>query len=1380
LDKQRFDIIIGMQTGEITKGVKAANGDLKALKASLKDTLSALPGGKNITNELQAARNQVSLLIKEIDKLQAKGNGKTNLSQFTPRQRATVNAGVEQTKQMVTAAVPSNIIAQQVKAAQQLQSKNITLRYAMYDVGSAAQSASQALLGFAGAVLEAQIAQEKAFSAIEKTQVGNGSPEQIAKNLAKLKNELIALSTEIPLSFSELTKIGMLGAQLGVASKDIASFTEVTAKFSAITGMSAEDAAMGMGKVANLLGLQSDQYQALGSAIAGVGVQAAATEAQIISTAGQIGAIAKAAGLSASDIIGLSSAMASLKIAPEEARGVIQPTFAAMSAAARSFNADLGYGSEKLNVFAEISGMSAKDFSEQWGSRTAEGAGNVWRKFSEGLGKVDTGEALVKLGLDGVRTSKGLTAVAQGFGEMNKQMKIALSEGTKGTFLDASYATVADDLSAKLTMLQNSFEALGAAAAGNSAFTASLKGLVDLMKAVNVGLTNMLNSSGFMSGAAGMAVAVAGIGGALLAVAASASIAFGGFLALKTAMQAAIAEGLITKGTFGGVMASLYGLVPAQRAAAAGFDTMAAGAVAAQGGVAKLIFSVRGLKAALASSGIGLIVVALGFIAEAMINASDSTEGTVVSLNEMRNAAKDAKAEITPLTEEIQAFIDEVLRVPSAATDFQNSMFKLGQAVQKNGNYFGDASQAGRDNLAVFRSTLLAMFLASNGSEQVYANSLLRYVEQLKKIGIYAGEVKNEIEGILSGLNYTIDPAAAKIGGFDAFSEGLNTVTGSAEKAKTALEKLDEILQKIFKKYDSRMGVQEALNSLGESIAKNGKKFGYATGGMRENLNAVKTAIESLKTSSNGNLKVFSTNLVSLRSALVKMGITGGSALQLINDALKSIKTKGKTSAKEIQAIYTAINNGLVVEQAKNIRTISDYVSDLSNVLQSAFENRYGKQSAQDSIASAWNTIKESADAAKKSIEEANLAIDGMKADKNVLEYQLKIALKYGDTLRAGTIRTQLAKTNKDIAAEEEKITAAKEEQNKSLVGNSKAAIDNRAKVRELVQAGNAYLLSLAQTGMASSDLKREAAKLSEEFITQGTELGFAKSELEEYTKAFSGDFTAVINAVPRDITLTVTSDPALNAINEFVTKANDALSTIKMPDLSGDISVGNANAFANSNVGNANNTPKAPTVPKVVQAPVKKLTPAQTISTVINTATSAAAAAKAAANLKPKPSSSEISIYKGYLGKKTTYEAGQGWWMTPAAYEDAKKRVASFIAKYGTGYSIGGSVSGAGTGTSDSIPAMLSNGEYVLKANAVKYYGTDFMNALNQMQVQRPSSSASAGATSSSNVVYLSPEDRQLLRAAADRPIALYTENTKIAQSANAGNVVLARRGTN
>lgn len=45
-----------------------------------------------------------------------------------------------------------------------------------------------------------------------------------------------------------------------------------------------------------------------------------------------------------------------------------------------------------------------------------------------------------------------------------------------------------------------------------------------------------------------------------------------------------------------------------------------------------------------------------------------------------------------------------------------------------------------------------------------------------------------------------------------------------------------------------------------------------------------------------------------------------------------------------------------------------------------------------------------------------------------------------------------------------------------------------------------------------------------------------------------------------------------------------------------------------------------------------------------------------------------------------------------------------------------GGEVEGPGTSTSDSIPAMLSDGEYVINAAAVKKVGTDFLDKINKM----------------------------------------------------------------
>lgn len=49
-------------------------------------------------------------------------------------------------------------------------------------------------------------------------------------------------------------------------------------------------------------------------------------------------------------------------------------------------------------------------------------------------------------------------------------------------------------------------------------------------------------------------------------------------------------------------------------------------------------------------------------------------------------------------------------------------------------------------------------------------------------------------------------------------------------------------------------------------------------------------------------------------------------------------------------------------------------------------------------------------------------------------------------------------------------------------------------------------------------------------------------------------------------------------------------------------------------------------------------------------------------------------------------------------------------------GYADGGHVKGPGTGTSDSVPAMLSNGEFVQTEKAVNHYGLDFMEAIRSL----------------------------------------------------------------
>jgi hypothetical protein len=53
-----------------------------------------------------------------------------------------------------------------------------------------------------------------------------------------------------------------------------------------------------------------------------------------------------------------------------------------------------------------------------------------------------------------------------------------------------------------------------------------------------------------------------------------------------------------------------------------------------------------------------------------------------------------------------------------------------------------------------------------------------------------------------------------------------------------------------------------------------------------------------------------------------------------------------------------------------------------------------------------------------------------------------------------------------------------------------------------------------------------------------------------------------------------------------------------------------------------------------------------------------------------------------------------------------------------GVAAATGGYITGPGSGTSDSIPARLSNGEFVVRSAAVSRFGTDFLHAINSMSL--------------------------------------------------------------
>ena len=1086
-----------------------------------------------------------------------------------------------------------------------------------------------------------------------------------------------------------------------------------------------------------------------------------------------------------------------MRIAPEEARGVVVRTFNEIDNAVRTFSENSEIGGEKLRILADVAGVSSKEFADAWSDKTSGGAGDIFNKFVEGLSRSNIPKELARIGLDGVRTSKGLTALANGFDLVMESMDISRQAGAAGVFLDEAFATIVEDIASKLVMVRNSFDNLFAAA-GGGALLDLVGNVLDVVIALNDGLTNLINNNPVVGSLVKFSVVIAGLLGLLAMLGSTLAIAAGGFLALRTAYLSAAADGLIFQGSMSGSIAKMMGIAVVSKPAAAGIREVAAASYGATIATNGLTTSMKLARLALASTGIGVALLLFGELAAMLMKTGDAADAPVTGLDEVQQSLKEVRTETNATTQELVDFINQALLPIANIVKTENALYSLGQSLKDGANDFSRYSKAGRANITSLMSTIEAFTIAAQGDQQVLANNLNALMNYMIGAGLGTARAFKIIEAAILETGKTAQDVLLPFASLEA---GLEGVTESAGRTETALEKMTKAFEAAFETLDRRVDLESSLDAFGEALAENGKKINTFSKGGRDNFKALRDVIFSLKDRLAGNPQSLANSLASLRRAMMQSGITSKTAFNMIDDAMSATGKKGRVLKKLVEGLFNTINQS--AEDSKPIRTITDYVNDLSSVLDAAFNNRYAKQDASDSIANAWNSIREAAEDARKAIDDANASINEMQADRGVLEYQLQVAIRYGDTLRAESIKAKLLKLDQNLIDKRKDLADAQAEANKSLIGNSKHAIENRSNVRSLVQGYNDYLMSLAASGMSSDKLNAEATKLASEFLTQGENLGFARSELLEYTDAFKKDFTTVVNNVPKDITLKMVTDPALQAVIDFVKDANVELAKL----LSGTVNVtvpGITTGLPRTSTGSGLSSGSGPGGSGPSAGPGSSTTSTQgktpqerAVALATDRKAQYDAARKAVDNqlaviskgeqylaelradlafAQPKnrpPIQKSIDTVTGILqSNRTKLRPLQ---QTLSAALQALQSAEAKIPKEGsvrTFMKDGGMVRGPGSGTSDSVNAMLSNGEYVLRANAVKHYGVDFMNSLNQMQVQRGSGSGG------NNVIYLSPDDRALLRAAIDRPIALYTENTKIAESANNGNVVLAQRG--
>jgi TP901 family phage tail tape measure protein len=1158
----------------------------------------------------------------------------------------------DKARQSELAALRSDIKARaelEDKAAKDLQSKisNLPrLRYALYDVASATQGASQNLLVFAETAVTAAAQYETAFTNVERTTGATGVGLQL------LNDQLINLSTQIPLSFQEISGIASLGAQLGVASTDLAGFTKNVTQFAAVTNVSAESAAQSFGALGELLGLQADQYANLGSSIAFAGVQSVATESEILAVATAIGGVAASADLTAQDVVALSTSLASLRVPAEQSRGALTRVFSEINRASAN-------GGDQLNTFAQVLGTSA----EQAKALADTDLNKFFNDFVAGLSGMSSGQltqTLDALSLSDIRVTNTLARLAGNLDLVNKNQQIVNQSFAEGTFLTEAYGTRVDDIASRFQILLNNLNNLAASA--GKALAPILGPIIDFLSRIANGLNIILSSSGGQI-FAGIAVSIAAFGAALFGLVTAVALSSAGIFAFKTAFDGLQGSSILADNALVRLTARILGIDVAAKTAAAGTGKLATGMTAVAGATNVATASTNGFKVALISTGIGAVVLLLGTLAASFMAAGSSA-----------NIANGIFADTSGLAEAL-------------ATD----------------------TQARNDALAAGNYAVLDSYTALTPATQENTGSVTENYQALRN----AADVLDIAPPAYNALNDAIDENTQYL--------GANTTAWVANKLMQ-----NETFQELasnpnFKKYLDT--IKFNLGDFLQAQAANGEQgvidyFKKQEAAARANGAQFVSAITQVYVQAGNASKVgaefFSNSVGTLGFNVTQLsGLTGGlvNTAALGAGAFRDLGNGANDAANDITKAGNAAGGA-----APKIRTLVDYANDLSSVFSRAFDIRFSGQSTLDAVTSSFADIAEKTEKANQKIQDLRADLDSLTADKALQEYFLSVAIAYGDTLAAAKIQAKINKINSQLTSTNENLSDAQSDANKTLVGNSAAAIENRKTITNLVQTYQSHIQALAASGASQEELAAETARLKQDFIAQATQLGFNRNELGTYAAAFD-DVTVAIDNVPRDITVSANTNPALQALNEFIAKAKSAVGGgIRVPVIA----------------------------------------------------------------VEDPPSAIIAGQIQGYLAMRASIQAqiaNAGSSQAVGSMYRSLSRINGFLAGYG--YAEGGYVSGPGGPTSDSINARLSNGEYVIRAAAVNRYGAGFFDQLNQMQTPKFASGGLVSTPQMGGMVSLSPEDRALLRnVGGSGQVVLYANNEAIARSANDGNRSIVAAG--
>lgn len=309
--------------------------------------------------------------------------------------------------------------------------------------GKMSKYLTTSILGAGAAASKAAIEYEDAFAGVRKTV--DGSEE----DFAKLNEQILDMSTNLPTSATEIAGVAEAAGQLGIKVEDIQGFTEVMVKLGMSTNLSAEEAASSLAKFANVTKMSAKDYDKLGATIVDLGNNYATTEADIVEMSTRLAATGEIVGYTQPQMLAIATALSSVGI--EAAAGG-----SAFSKLSKKVALAVAQGGESLKEWADVAGVSADEFKKAY-EKDALGALSM---FIDGLndtsrlGKSSI-EILNDMGITEVRMSNAVLALSASGGILNDTLKTANAAWEDNSALQTEVSKRLETTGSKMKLAKN-------------------------------------------------------------------------------------------------------------------------------------------------------------------------------------------------------------------------------------------------------------------------------------------------------------------------------------------------------------------------------------------------------------------------------------------------------------------------------------------------------------------------------------------------------------------------------------------------------------------------------------------------------------------------------------------------------------------------------------------------------------------------------------------------------------------------------------------------------------------------------------------------------------------------------------------------------------